>query len=925
MLEPAIRASAAPSLFARLDVPLPTELAVGEGTAVFVCGWCFAPHAQIRKLSFDLDGARHPVMAFGMPRLDPFAELHPGLDPYATAELTEDAASAEDPELRSYRSGFWGLVPVAPASPGHRLELGLEAVLDDGTTIREPLAAMTVVVPEVAIAVDPPGGDGPLVAVCLATHNPPVDLLERQLNSIRAQTHRRWMCLISDDGSEPARFAELERAVAGDPRFRVSRSPRRLGFYRNFERALVMVPPEAGYVALCDQDDCWHPDKLTSLIAAIGDARLIYSDCRVVARDGTVISETYWSARRNNHTDMLSLLVANSVSGAATLLRRDLLDDALPFPPAQFAHYHDHWLALVALALGDIRFVDRPLYDYVQHGHATLGHAAANRMPSLRARLRRRDRRERVRMWRLHYFVDACRLMQCVAVLRLRCGDRITRPSRRAIERFAHAEHSWRSLALLGYRGALELAGRGQTLAAEWMLFRAFGWRRLLPATARPRPQRRLRLDAVPPPDLAPRPARPDAVAPAARAVASKIEPLALTPAPAAPVRVNLLVPTIDLDHFFGGYIAKFNLAHRLTQAGMRVRVVTVDPVGPLPRSWRRTIEAFSGLDGMFDRLEVAFGREQAPLEVNPTDGFIATTWWTAHIAREAMQTLRQARAADGSASVGRFLYLIQEYEPFTFPMGTYAALAQESYTAPHFGLFSSELLRDYFRRHSIGVFAPGEGGDAMSASFENAITAVRPPTVAELSARRLRRLLFYARPEAHAARNLFELGVLALNRAVARGALPADWELNGIGSLAREAAVPLAAGASLRLLPRMSQAEYADVLRDHDVGLALMYTPHPSLVPIEMASAGMLTVTNTFENKTSETLRGISSNLLAGPAAVDSIAALLAEAVAGAGDAERRVRGSAVAWSRDWQRSFDTAALDRLVGALGWHGGRRQ
>ena len=44
------------------------------------------------------------------------------------------------------------------------------------------------------------------------------------------------------------------------------------------------------------------------------------------------------------------------------------------------------------------------------------------------------------------------------------------------------------------------------------------------------------------------------------------------------------------------------------------------------------------------------------------------------------------------------------------------------------------------------------------------------------------------------------------------------------------------------------------------------MYTPHPSLVPIEMASAGMLTVTNTFENKTSEALRAISGNLLAGP-----------------------------------------------------------
>jgi hypothetical protein len=430
----------------------------------------------------------------------------------------------------------------------------------------------------------------------------------------------------------------------------------------------------------------------------------------------------------------------------------------------------------------------------------------------------------------------------------------------------------------------------------------------------------------VPPPDLAPRPSRPEAIAPAAHAAAAKIEPLALACSPAAPARVNLLVPTIDLDHFFGGYIAKFNLAYRLTRAGLRVRVVTVDPVGPLPRSWRRTIETYSGLDGMFDRLEVVFGREQAPLEVNPDDGFIATTWWTAHIAREAMRTLGQAPSADRRPGRGgRFLYLIQEYEPFTFPMGTYAALAQESYSAPHFGLFSSELLRDYFRRHAIGVFADGQDGDALSASFENAITAVSPPTVAELSVRRPRRLLFYARPEAHAARNLFELGVLALNHAVAQGALPADWELNGIGSLAPAAAVPLADGASLRLLPRMSQSRYAQALRDHDVGLALMYTPHPSLVPIEMASAGMLTVTNTFENKTSEALRAISANLLAGPAAIDSIAASLADAVAGADDAERRVRGSAVAWSRDWARSFDAAMLEGLVRALGWPGGGGQ
>ncbi|HYZ80614.1 MAG TPA: hypothetical protein VE571_05065, partial [Solirubrobacteraceae bacterium] len=218
-----------------------------------------------------------------------------------------------------------------------------------------------------------------------------------------------------------------------------------------------------------------------------------------------------------------------------------------------------------------------------------------------------------------------------------------------------------------------------------------------------------------------------------------------------------------------------------------------------------------------------------------------------------------------------------------------------------------------------IGLFAPGLDGDALSASFQNAITDVPPPSAAALAARPTRRLLFYARPEPHAARNLFELGVLALGRALARGAVPGDWELNGIGSLGPETVVPVGEGAALRLLPRMSQADYAEALRDHDVGLALMYTPHPSLVPIEMASAGMLTVTNTFENKTSEALRAISGNLLAAPPVIEAIADALGEAVAGAGDAERRVAGSAVAWSRDWQTSFDEGLVARLADALRW------
>ena len=896
----------------RLDAPLPRELVVGAGTAVFVCGSCFAPDATVRSLRLVVDGERQAVMAHGMPRLDLFATLHPGLDPFDTAGLDADPRSSDDPHLHGYRSGFWGLAVIGPRDHDGVCELRLEAELEAGPVVDAPLASIPLrreLAPPAPVA-STGAAHQPLVAICMATHNPPLDLLRRQLASIRGQTHERWVCLISDDNSAPEHLAALTAAVADDPRFVVAPSSRQLGFYGNFERALAMAPADADYVALADQDDEWHPDKLTTLVQAIGEAQLVYSDARIVARDGQVISDTYWNERDNNHSDLLSLLVANAVTGAASLLRRDLLDAALPFPPAQFAHYHDHWIGLVALSLGDIAFVERALYDYVQHGRASLGHAAANRMIPLRERVHslRRDPRERVRMWRLHYFVDVCRLMQFATVLRLRCGPRMTPAKRRTLDRFLHTDDSLRSLARLGLRGARELTGRPQTLGAEWMLFHAFAWRRLLAATTRERPVRRWRIDALPPPNLAPKPGRVEVEGAAARTIIEKIAPLALAVSDDAPERVNLLIPTVDLEHFFGGYIAKFNLARRLAQRGARVRIVTVDPVGALPPSWTTMIESYSGLEGLFDHVEIAFGRESTGLEVSRRDRFIATTWWTAHLAHAALAALEGER----------FLYLIQEYEPFTFPMGSFAALAAESYGFPHDALFSTELLRDYFRRHAIGVYANGRReGNAASASFQNAITAIDPPLPGELQGRTTRSLLFYARPEAHAARNMFELGVVALSRAIESGCFQDGWQLHGIGTLRSGRRLALGGDAVLELLPRAAQDDYARQLRRHDVGLALMYTPHPSLVPIEMASAGMLTVTNSFENKTPEAMSAISSNLITGEPTLDGIVAGLREAEAGVVDHERRRLGATVRWSHDWDRSFDDELLARVAAWL--------
>ena len=41
-----------------LESELPAELAIGRGSALFVCGWCFCADAAIEWLAFVVDGVR---------------------------------------------------------------------------------------------------------------------------------------------------------------------------------------------------------------------------------------------------------------------------------------------------------------------------------------------------------------------------------------------------------------------------------------------------------------------------------------------------------------------------------------------------------------------------------------------------------------------------------------------------------------------------------------------------------------------------------------------------------------------------------------------------------------------------------------------------------------------------------------------------
>lgn len=333
-----------------LDAPLPSELEIGRGAVLLIRG-SIAPSLARRFSGFvvELDGERQTFGPWGQIRFD-----------------------LPDRFGRTPRGVFLP-VRLEGARAGTTMHLRLVAQHRGGSTTLVDRRIELVARRAPPIAIDTP------IAICLATYNPDPPLLARQLESIRAQTRRDFTCIIHDDGSRLDRWAAIEELARADERFRIFRAERNRGFYRNFEAALALVPPTTPYVALSDQDDVWYPDKLAACIERL-DAnprtQLVYSDMRIVRGDGHVVASTYWNRRRNNFRNFDTLLFANTVTGAASMFRGALLDAALPFPPEQGPTFHDHWLACAAFVAGGLDYIDRPLYDYTQHGSNVIGHSS---------------------------------------------------------------------------------------------------------------------------------------------------------------------------------------------------------------------------------------------------------------------------------------------------------------------------------------------------------------------------------------------------------------------------------------------------------------------------------------------------------------------------------------------------------------------
>ena len=219
----------------------------------------------------------------------------------------------------------------------------------------------------------------PMLSVAMCTYNGE-RFLPQQLASILRQTRLPDEMIVRDDGSTD-RTPELIRRFATQASFSVDFrvNERNLGSTKNFEHTILACTGDL--IALCDQDDVWHPERLGREEQVLQDhpeAGLVFSDADVIDDLGQPLGFTLWenfafdrkSFEALEAGDVMPLTRRTFVTGATVMFRANFAP--ICFPTGK--HWlHDGWLAMLIACMAGVRPLEDKLISYRFHGGQQVG------------------------------------------------------------------------------------------------------------------------------------------------------------------------------------------------------------------------------------------------------------------------------------------------------------------------------------------------------------------------------------------------------------------------------------------------------------------------------------------------------------------------------------------------------------------------
>ncbi|MDQ3777143.1 MAG: hypothetical protein M3461_23705 [Pseudomonadota bacterium] len=304
--------------------------------------------------------------------------------------------------------------------------------------------------------------------------------------------------------------------------------------------------------------------------------------------------------------------------------------------------------------------------------------------------------------------------------------------------------------------------------------------------------------------------------------------------------RFTLLVPTLKAEHRFGAMttaLRVFDVLRRELEGDSDARIVTLnDNVDAV--SMRRfpgyQLLKLGATSDYEERIVVDASNERiGQIPVRPRELFIAASCWPAVSAFGLRQ--RQIEFFERAPPV---IYLIQDHEPDLYGWSARHSLAVGTYMHP---------------ADTIAVIGSEELCNFMVSTYNFTETYVIPyqmsPTLsAHLCARPKRReIVVYGGPGVPYYG--FEILISALRLWQQRCPTTArGWAVTSVGEEYSNDRVAFV--RNLRILGKLSPAEYIGLLNYASVGISLMISPRPSEPALEMARAGLITITNAYGHK---------------------------------------------------------------------------
>lgn len=307
--------------------------------------------------------------------------------------------------------------------------------------------------------------------------------------------------------------------------------------------------------------------------------------------------------------------------------------------------------------------------------------------------------------------------------------------------------------------------------------------------------------------------------------------------------RLNAILPTMKPEKIYGGITTALAVIRQIAdemgpECDLRVLITsdTVDQASleALSSRLNRSFTRVGPRDDVDGNTLVGIAEAQhEPISLRATDMLVATAWWTADLGFRLLDEQQRMFKVDPLLT-----YIIQDFEPGFYNWSNKYASADATYRRPQdtIAILNSEELAGYmqarYRFHEQQYV-----GYQLHPVLDTLITPTRPVQL----------ILAYGRPTVD--RNCFEL--LCEGLRVWQGRNPrvnSGFEIVFAGEEFDQALLVDLENA--RTVGKMTIEEYAGMLNRACVGISLMVSPHPSYPPLEMASAGCMTVTNAYEGK---------------------------------------------------------------------------